>query len=152
MKQRCNNPNATSAPWYHDMGIKVCERWQHDFWAFVDDMGPKPHPSYTLDRINNEGDYEPANCRWATRSEQVRNARRGLGLKHNKPRGIRTLRKPLPFRGRQVAISDLARELGLDEAEIRSRVSIGWTLEEAVTIPKGMWRSAWYRENPRPNA
>ena len=58
---------------YGGRGIIVCDRWLNDFWAFVADMGDKPNPHLTLDRINTDGNYEAANCRWATWTEQANN-------------------------------------------------------------------------------
>lgn len=74
MKQRCTNPRRKEYPHYGGRGISVCERWQ-TFANFIADMGLRPGPKYTLDRVNNEGNYEPDNCRWATRTEQSRNRR-----------------------------------------------------------------------------
>jgi hypothetical protein len=74
MRNRCNNPTNTNYPSYGGRGIKVCKRWD-DFTVFLADMGEKPEGK-TLDRINNDGDYEPGNCRWATRSEQQKNKRK----------------------------------------------------------------------------
>jgi hypothetical protein len=74
MLQRCENPNHKSYKNYGGRGIAVCERW-HDFQAFVADVGPRPSPSLSLDRIDNDGGYEPGNVRWATRSEQNSNRR-----------------------------------------------------------------------------
>lgn len=73
MRNRCENPKARGYQNYGGRGIKVCRRWA-SFRAFFADMGRCP-PGLTLDRRNNDGDYEPTNCRWATRAEQSRNRR-----------------------------------------------------------------------------
>lgn len=75
MKKRCNTPTATHYDNYGGRGIKVCDRWQHSFLAFYEDMGARPTPLHSLDRINNDGNYEPNNCRWATKHEQAINQR-----------------------------------------------------------------------------
>ena len=73
MMRRCNNPKDKDYPRYGAKGVKVCERW-HDYLAFAADMG-EPIGKQTLDRIDAYGDYTPANCRWATPTEQARNHR-----------------------------------------------------------------------------
>ncbi|HEX8838523.1 MAG TPA: hypothetical protein VF748_16390 [Candidatus Acidoferrum sp.] len=73
MLQRCTNPNHHAWSRYGGRGIKVCKRWLH-FKSFYADMGAKPN-GLTLERINNDGDYKPSNCKWATMKEQAANKR-----------------------------------------------------------------------------
>ncbi len=75
MWQRCTNPNSEDFPNWGGRGIEVCKKWK-DFAAFVKDVGPRPDASYSLDRINSDGNYKPGNVRWATASEQRLNQRR----------------------------------------------------------------------------
>lgn len=90
MKERCSNPKNKCYASYGGRGIRVCDRWISDFSQFLADMGPKPSPKHSIDRIDNDGHYEPANCRWATTTQQVRNSRR-TRLDPRKVRAIRLL-------------------------------------------------------------
>lgn len=75
MISRCNNPNVKEYKNYGGRGIKVCERWRRSPAPFLSDMGPRPTPKHQIDRIDNDGDYEPGNCRWVTHCENSRNCR-----------------------------------------------------------------------------
>lgn len=75
IKSRCFNPKYFAYKWYGARGITMCERWANSFPAFYEDMGPRPK-KLSIDRINNDGNYEPGNCRWATSKEQAQNQRK----------------------------------------------------------------------------
>lgn len=75
MKYRCNNPKSNCYSYYGGRGIKVCERWNNSFENFYEDMGMKPGKSYSLDRIDFNGNYEPGNVRWADKKVQANNRR-----------------------------------------------------------------------------
>lgn len=79
MKQRCFNPLDDAYPNYGGRGISVCDRWRYSFANFRDDMGPRPSKNHSIDRIDNDGNYEPSNCRWATRHQQQTNQRPHYG-------------------------------------------------------------------------
>lgn len=76
MINRCENPNVESYKYYGARGIRVHEKWRRDFAAFLRDVGPRPSGKHSIDRIDNDGHYEPGNCRWATAEQQVRNRRK----------------------------------------------------------------------------
>lgn len=78
MRQRCNNPNDPNFMNYGGRGITICERWQESFKSFLMDMGHRPSNRHSLDRVDNDGQYSPDNCRWATRKQQRRNRRKWI--------------------------------------------------------------------------
>jgi hypothetical protein len=87
MIERCTNPHKAHYEYYGGRGIKVCDRWLQSFEAFYADMGPRPEGT-TLDRRETDGNYEPGNCRWATRSEQQQNTRRAINAANRRAQRI----------------------------------------------------------------
>jgi hypothetical protein len=125
MRARCLNPNDTAYPHYGGRGISICERWSR-FENFFADMGQCP-PKGELERINNEGNYEPGNCRWATRAEQLRNTRRTTSIEYG---------------GRKWCRTDLAAHLGIRPDTLKRRIASGWPQESWAVMPSpGGWRS-----------
>jgi len=119
MIERCRNPDSQSYEHYGARGISVCDRWLFSFQNFIDDMGRKPSPSHEIDRVDNDGDYEPSNCRWATRKQQTNNTRRNVNI---------------TARGETHTIAEWSEITGLDASTIRSRLlRYGWTQEQSVS-------------------
>lgn len=119
MKDRCLNPNNTRADRYLERGIKVCNRWSDSFENFLDDLGEAPE-GCTIERIDNDGDYTPENCRWATYHDQSRNKSTNIWY---------------TYKGKRMIARDWEKELGLIKGGLKARLRLGWTLEEALTIP-----------------
>jgi len=115
MRDRCENQNNSSYRIYGGRGITVCSRWGI-FEAFWRDMGPSYSPDLELDRIDNDGPYEPHNCRWTTRIRQCRNRRNTLYV---------------DFQGGRRIFMDLCEELGLAPKVIRGRLRRGWSTDRA---------------------
>lgn len=116
MKNRCHNPDAERFPYYGARGITVCDRWRGSFAAFLADMGEAPDGT-SIDRIDNGGNYEPGNCRWATKTEQNRNTRQN---------------RLLTIFGVTKCVAEWAEESGTRADRIFSRLWNGWPEGEAV--------------------
>ena len=124
MKQRCFNPKTESYPLYGGRGITISSRWM-DFENFLEDMGECP-PKHSIDRIDVNGDYERANCRWATNRQQASNRRSTLLLE---------------FNGQRMNHQEWAEKLGFKYGTIiKKRLKWGWSVAETVSTRKGQKR------------
>lgn len=119
MRGRCSRPTEKHYASYGGRGISVCERWTQSFAAFCEDMGPRP-PAHSLDRIDVNGDYEPANCRWADAKTQARNKR---------------VDRRIAVGSEKLTHRELADRIGVTRSAIGVRVRAGWTPEEIATLP-----------------
>lgn len=119
MNSRCNNPNHPDYANYGGRGIKVCERWRV-YENFRDDMGRKPDPTWSLDRIDVNGNYCPENCRWASATEQIRN---------------RTNTAFVEFEGQRMSLPECAEKNGVEYSTLRRRVrGYGIDIHRAVKM------------------
>lgn len=119
-KRRCYGAKSPNYPRYGGRGIKMCDRWRDSFINFYADMGPRPSPRHQLDRINNDGDYEPGNCRWAMPHTQAINRSTTIRLTIN---------------GETKPVGDWSRECGISALLIMNRIRSGWTANRAITEP-----------------
>ena len=117
MLDRCYNPKHKFYKDWGGRGIRVCAEWRESVLTFYQDMGPKPTPQHTLERVNNNGDYEPSNCRWATMAEQSRNRRNNRILTHG---------------GQTMCLTDLASQYGIHPTTLSQRIKRGWEIERAL--------------------
>jgi len=125
MIQRCTNPRAKGYRFWGGRGIGICQRWRDSYAAFFADMGQRPSSQHSIDRINNNGDYEPANCRWVLRRVQNRNRRYS---------------RLLTWNDRTMRVSEWAELLNMDPKTLEMRVLRGWPVERALTEPLGVGR------------
>lgn len=115
MRERCNNPKSDSYAGYGGRGIRVCARWAA-FRAFLADMGRRPSPRHSIERIDNSGDYGPSNCRWATPAEQSVNKRTSVLV---------------VWRGQRLSVTQWERHFGVSRCSLSWRLRNGWTVDEA---------------------
>jgi len=120
MRGRCSKPGYQQWKDYGGRGIKVCPEWETSFAQFVADMGPRPE-GYSIDRIDNDGDYTPANCRWATRKTQQRNRRGAIYL---------------TIEGTSYLLAELVERSGHKPDTITKRAKLGLTLAEVLDRKK----------------
>lgn len=130
MINRCQATTPDKAAHYRAKGVRVCDQWQNNFEAFLEDMGHMPDDRRTLDRIDNNKGYEPGNCRWATITEQNRNKTSNVKITHA---------------GRTMTVAEWARERGMSQSGLHDRLK-HMTVAEALTLPdqRGFrrWRKA----------
>lgn len=119
---RCHNSNVPCYSRYGGAGVRVCEQWRASFESFYAHIGPKPGPSFSIDRIDNSRGYEPGNVRWATIHQQARNVGRNVWLEYD---------------GRRMVLSDWAAAVGLTRSALETRIKNGWPVEAALTLPNG---------------
>lgn len=120
MKQRCLNPKHVGYPNYGGRGVKVCQRWLNSFENFLEDMGEAPTGA-SIDRVNSDGDYEPSNCRWATRDEQANNTRANVKVE------VSGMTFP--------SLKKAAEHFGISYGAARQRIQRGASIELALTAP-----------------
>lgn len=119
MNRRCHGVNPDRN--YHGRGITVCDRWRHSFENFFADMGERPSVSYSLGRIDNDGNYEPGNCRWETQTQQCNNKRDNHRY---------------TWRGETLTIAQWGLRAPIPYETLRGRLYTGWDFERAMTTPK----------------
>ena len=127
---RCYYPSQKSYPDYGGRGIRMCDTWRTSFDTFLRDIGRKPSPQHTIERINNDGHYEPGNVRWATRAEQANNKRSSRHVYLN---------------GERMILTEAARRLGVHHHALqqRFRYRTGWKI--------GLYEEADYLSRPAKN-
>ena len=117
MRRRCMNSRAHNYYLYGGRGIAVCSRWLNSFENFYEDMGERP-VGKSLDRIDNNGNYEPQNCKWSTPEEQQNNTRHNNNITYN---------------GQTMSLSRWARFTGIERSKLWHRINNGWSVERALT-------------------
>ncbi len=120
MRARCTNLKNKRFHLYGARGISVCERWSNDFVNFLQDMGRRPSPKHSIERIDNDGDYTPDNCRWATTVEQARNRRSS---------------RFITIKNEEKTLAEWCEIKGLPVSTVHARLKSGWGAERALSQP-----------------
>lgn len=120
MRRRCYNPRSVGYPSYGGRGIVVCGRWKNDFSAFYEDLGPRPSLKHSIDRIDNDGNYEPSNVRWATKEMQDNNRQETILVS---------------FDGETRSLKQWSKQLGISYTTLRYRYHEGWPAEKMFAAP-----------------
>lgn len=120
IKQRCLNSKAPNYKNYGGRGIRVCKEWVNSFEQFYEDMGDKPGPKYSLDRLDNSGPYSKENCAWKTKKEQGRNKRNNVVLTYS---------------GKTQSLIEWSEELNVNYSTLQGRISLGWSVENTLSTP-----------------
>ncbi len=120
IKNRCYKENLPGYEHYGNRGIRVCDRWLESFENFYKDMGQRPSGKYSIHRIDNDGDYEPNNCKWATTKEQSLERRNSRKIEYD---------------GKILNLSEWAKLLDIDPNTIVHRLNHGWSIEKTLTHP-----------------
>lgn len=124
MRTRCNNPKCVSYVRYGAVGIKVCPEWNspEGFIKFLEDVGPKPSPNHSLDRIDFRGDYTKDNVRWIPKVEQAKNTSKNRNITYN---------------GKTLCAAEWDRELDLTPGTVLRRIDVnGWDIHKALSTPR----------------
>ncbi len=124
MKRRCLDESCKDYKNYGARGITVCDRWLNSFQAFFEDMGKRPSPKHSIERVDNSKGYEPGNCVWATKEEQMRNTRRTVFLTSE---------------GKTLHLAEWCRLRGLKREMVAARLDRGWSHEDALRPAMRSW-------------
>lgn len=124
MLARCHDPKSGAFKNYGGRGISVCEEWQASFWTFLEDMGPKPGPEYSIERLDVDGDYNPFNCDWIPFSEQAKNTRKAC-MNRNAAASVVTPLNNIraTFKAHRGSMRRLAERLGMSEPWVSNVLS-----------------------------
>lgn len=128
MLARCNSPSSAAYRKYGAVGISVCDRWKK-FENFFSDMGERPSLRHSIDRIDGKKNYDPGNCRWATPRQQQTNLKNNVRISHD---------------GKHLTIGEWSDIVGLNPKTIYSRLKLGWSVQDALTLPLNSYHK-WRR-------